>query len=111
LSRRVQVAAAVAVAAATAAGVAMIRSGLQAVDAQAKLGHARRLDHLRLRTSSEWAASSSAVRASSSPHRLDPAFYVGLARLLARRCQAETRAHVARGSEAVRPVDRPSGVN
>jgi hypothetical protein len=53
LSRRVQVAAAVAIAGATAAGVAMIRSGLQAVDAQAKLGHARRLDHLRLRTSSE----------------------------------------------------------
>jgi hypothetical protein len=36
-SRRVQVAAAAAVAAATLAGVAMIRSGLQTVDAQAKL--------------------------------------------------------------------------
>ena len=36
-SRRVKVAAAAAVAAATAAGVAMVRSGLQTVDAQAKL--------------------------------------------------------------------------
>ena len=36
-SRRVRVAASAAVAAATAAGVAMIRSGLQTVDAQAKL--------------------------------------------------------------------------
>jgi hypothetical protein len=36
-ARRVKVASAAAVAAATAAGVAMIRSGLQTVDAQAKL--------------------------------------------------------------------------
>src|SRR4051812_31879011 len=33
---------------------------------------ARRADHLRLRTSSEWAASYKAVLASSSPHRLMP---------------------------------------
>ena len=42
VSRRIGIAAGAAVAAAAAAGVAMIRSGLQTVDAQAKLAHSAR---------------------------------------------------------------------
>jgi hypothetical protein len=35
----------------------------------------------------------------------DPALHVGLTGLVAPRCQAEVRAHVARSAEAIRPVD------
>ena len=59
-------------------------------------------DHLPLRMSREWAASYSAVRASSSPHRLMPALHVGLAGLIASWREAEMGADVARLSEAVR---------
>src|SRR3954452_10984826 len=66
---------------------------------------ARRLDHLRLRTSSVWAASWRAVRASSSPSA-DLARDVGLTGLVAGRRQPEMGAHVPRAPEALRPADR-----
>jgi hypothetical protein len=69
--------------------------------------HARKADHLVQRINSEWAASYSAVRASSfvaAP--ADATLYVGLAGLVAARCQAEMCADVARFAEAAGLVDR-----